>query len=636
MSFLENNPGSKLKEGLNVRKILVAVTIVLIGIFSIGVAENVVNPDTVVEDTYYNIQSLDPAWVSDVGSEEAISQFYDNLIQYDGTSVTRFLPMLSTNVPSVEDGTLLDNGTTYIFHIRQGVYFHNGDLLTPQDVVYSLERAVLFDRAGGPSWMLSEPLLPKIDGKYVDSITQWAVKLAGVKSWDDLFATGTKNPLNASYKQALIDAFNMLAKDFEIKGNDVIIHLPHSYAPFLATLAHYNTLASVLDEQWCAAHKAWDGSANDWWYYHNPTVNDDPLYNIENGTGPFELANWSGGLQITFERFDKYWAEPAKIKYGVINDVAEFTTRKLDLTRGQADVINVLVPYLSQVEGIPGVKVYTHLPTFAIDSIFFTWNVNNQGGNPYLGSGKLDGHGIPPDFFSNKDVRMAFEYLFPYSTYIKQVWLDQALIPNGAVPKGLLGYNPATPTAFNQNLAKAAEYFKKAYNGELWNKGFEFTAVYNTGNTQRQTALEMLQYYAAQVNPKFKIDIASELWATYLNDLIMNRIPMFMIGWTGGPDPYDSAQPFYGSGGAFGAFLGSNYIEWVKEYMDPLLSESMSTTDPQKRAEIFTEMNTIAHDNALFLFTDQQEGVAVMRTWLKGWEYNPMSFLRLNFYSLSK
>jgi peptide/nickel transport system substrate-binding protein len=62
----------------------------------------------------------------------------------------------------------------------------------------------------------------------------------------------------------------------------------------------------------------------------------------------------------------------------------------------------------------------------------------------------------------------------------------------------------------------------------------------------------------------------------------------------------------------------------------------MSTTDPQKRAEIFTEMNTIAHDNALFLFTDQQEGVAVMRTWLKGWEYNPMSFLRLNFYSLSK
>lgn len=618
------------------KKVLLVIVLVLsVLISSISLAQNVVNPDTVVEETYYNIQTLDPAWVSDVGSEEAISQFYDNLLQYDGTSVSKLLPMLSINVPSVADGTLLDNGTTYIFHIRQGVYFHNGDVLTPKDVVYSLERAVLFDRAGGPSWMLSEPLLPAIDGHYVDSITQWAVKIAGVKSWDDLFATGTKIPRNDQYKQALIDTFKLLDKDFEIKGNDVIIHLPQPYAPFLATLAHFNTLGSILDEKWCAQQKLWDGAANDWWIYHNPVQSADPIYGIENGTGPFELVSWNSDRDITFQRFDKYWAGPAKIKYGVIKYVPEFTTRKLDLTRGNADVITTLIPFLSQVQGIPDVTVITHLPTFAIDSIFFTWNVQSEG-NAYIGSGKLNGRGIPPDFFSNKDVRMAFEYLFPYNTYIDQVWLGEGIQPNGAVPKGLLGYNPYNPPMFTQDLVKATEYFKKAYNGDLWKNGFEFTAVYNSGNTQRQTALEMLQYYAQKVNPKFKIQISSELWAAYLNDLIVNKIPMFMIGWTGGPDPYDSAQPFYSSSGALSAFLGSNYIKWASENMDILLSQSMQTTDPQKRADIFTQMNVISRDNALFIFTDQQEGVQVMRTWLKGWQYNPMSYLRLNFYTLSK
>ncbi|WP_114416314.1 ABC transporter substrate-binding protein [Marinospirillum perlucidum] len=47
------------------------------------------------------------------------------------------------------DWILSPDGLTYTFHLREGVHFHNGRLLTPEVVVFSLER--LLDPAGGNS-----------------------------------------------------------------------------------------------------------------------------------------------------------------------------------------------------------------------------------------------------------------------------------------------------------------------------------------------------------------------------------------------------------------------------------------------------------------------------------------------------
>ncbi len=598
-------------------------------------AGNVPNPNMVIEETIGLIPTLDPAWSYDTGSGEAIWQIYDNLIQYNGSSISEFRPMLSTNVPNAEDGTILDNGRTYIFHIRQNVKFHNGDILTPKDVVYSIERAVIFDRAGGPSWMLAEPLLPMINGAYVDSIEQWAVKLAGVKSFDDLFVEGTRTPKNDKYKQALVDTFNLLNKDFEIRGNNVIIHLPHSYPPFLYILAHGVSESSILDERWAVDNGAWPGTADTWWKYHNPTREKDPLYSITNGTGPFTLDRWIKGREIVFKRFDEYWAGPAKIKYGVIKKVPEFTTRKLDLIRGEADIIYVPRQYMKQVENVSGVKISKGLPLLSIDVGVFNFNINSRG-NPYIGSGKLDGNGIPSDFFSNKDVRLAFEYLFPYNVFIKQVWMGQAIVPNSVVPKGLFAYDENVPKAFGQNLSKAREYFKKAYNGELWNKGFTMTLVYNSGNIQRQTACEMIKYYARRINPKFKVNVVSELWASFLDDYESGKLPFFVVGWSADyPDPYDFEQPFYASKGVYGSTLGSNYIKWAKKNMNPLLMKSMQMVEQAKRAQVYQKMNIIAHDQALYMFLDQPLSMNVRRSWINGWYYNPMR-PGIDFYSLSK
>lgn len=57
---------------------------------------------------------------------------------------------------------------------------------------------------------------------------------------------------------------------------------------------------------------------------------------------------------------------------------------------------------------------------------------------------------------------------------------------------------------------KAEEYFKKAWDGELWEKGFKLIIPYGIGGwlpEGMRIALEMLAENLRKVNPKFQISI---------------------------------------------------------------------------------------------------------------------------------
>lgn len=600
------------------------VSILLIG--AIGFA-NVSNPNTMIQLTDSDIVSLDPFWPYSPPSNNIDFQIYESLVQYDASSTSRFLPMLATNVPSVEDGTIRDNGKTYIFHIRKNVRFHNGDILTPEDVKYSLERLVIFDRSGGPSWMVTRPLTG------VDSLADLAVKYAGVKKWKDMLSE--KGNLKPEYKGAILKAFGVLDKSVEVKGNDVIIHMPKPYPSLVSILAHGICGSYIMDKKWATENGAWPGTADTWWKYHNPVREKDPLFSIANGTGPFMLMNWNRGVEIDLHRFDGYWRAPAKIKNVIVKVVKEYTTRKLMIARGDADITTIPQQYISQVVNIPGVKVVEKLPILGEDCGFMTYTINMKG-NPYVGSGKLDGNGIPSDFFSDINVRKAFSYMFPYKTYIKEVWNGNAIQPNGPIPKGIFGYDPTIPT-YHFDLEKATEYFKKAFNGELWNKGFKMSIVYITGSVQTQQVANMLSAYARKINPKFKVEVKSEIWASYVRDRLEWKLPYFMTGWFADyPDADDFVYPFLYSTGYYGLTLGKGYQELAEKVFDPLIDQAENTTDVQERLKLYKELSVKAYDEAAIMWLFQPLGNHVQRTWVHGWYYNPMLRGMEDFYALSK
>lgn len=609
---------------------MVLVLALVMAFTSFSFAE-VKNPDSIILVTIGGPETIDPHWSYDTASGEVIYNLYDNLINYNGESTSEFLPMLSTKVPSVENGLIKDDGLTYIFPIREGVKFHNGDVLTPEDVVYSIKRGLVFDRAGGPMWMLFEPLLA------THSIEETAVELAGVENYSDLFENGDpRGELKSNYKNAMVKVItDYVDKVVEIDGNNVIFHLAQPYGPFLNILAHSGGWAAIIDKKWAIEQGAWDGKADTWWKYHDPENEKDPLYKIENGTGPFVLKKWVPEEIVMFERFDDYWQGPAKIKNAQIKSVNEWTTRKLMLQAGDADIAYVPIQYLSEVKGLEGVRIIENLPSLSNVVSMWPWTINAEG-NTYIGSGKLDGKGIPPDFFSDIHVRRGFSYLFPYKIFITKIAKGQAIRNPGPIIKGILGFSDDPSLFYEFSLLKAKAEFEQAWDGQLWEKGFEFSIFYNEGNDTRKAISDMLATYAKMINPKFKLTSVGVQWSAYLKAFLTEKLPIFTIGWLADyPDPHNWAPVYMGSKGDYSSMFGEAYREFARKNVDPLLDKALKETDLEKRAALYKELTQIAHDQAISLYVYQPIGHHVERTWVQGWYYNPIR-PGVDFYSLSK
>jgi len=114
------------------KKILV-LTWLLVFVLGISVAfAEIKNPDTYVYLHIGEPDTLDPGYAYDNASGEVLTYIYENLISYDGVNLQKFIPILATEIPTVENGLIQDNGTTYVFPIREGVKFHNGNDFTPK------------------------------------------------------------------------------------------------------------------------------------------------------------------------------------------------------------------------------------------------------------------------------------------------------------------------------------------------------------------------------------------------------------------------------------------------------------------------------------------------------------------------
>ena len=111
------------------------------------------NPDSFIMATIGGPDSLDPSYQYDKASYEIIFNVYEGLLFYNRDKVDEFVPVLATGMP-----TMNEDGSQYVFELRQGIKFHEGGDLTPSDVAYSFWRTMIQDRAGGPSWVVLEPL----------------------------------------------------------------------------------------------------------------------------------------------------------------------------------------------------------------------------------------------------------------------------------------------------------------------------------------------------------------------------------------------------------------------------------------------------------------------------------------------
>ena len=555
--------------------------------------ETVKNPETYVHVGPGDWDTLDPAVAYDISSDTVIANIYEPLIDFDGVHVDRYVPLLATDVPSLKNGLLSRDGRVYTFPIRQGVRFHDGTLMRPQDVAYSLRRFLLI---GAPvSALLLEPFL-------------------GIYHVQD-------------EEGKLAFSFADLERVIRVHGDSVVLTLPAPFGPFLSVLAGFSF---VVSEQWARANGDWDGTAATLPRHANAKKESTAFFARANGTGPFKLEQWDrAGRQLVLARNDAYWRIPPRLARVVLRAVPETTTRVLMFKSGDADSIVLGRRDLPLVEGAPGVRVIDNLPlTTRLSSVlWFVMDIDTQG-NPNTVSGRLDGNGIPGDFFTDVHVRRAFGYAFDYETFIASAYRGKAVPARGMFPRGMLGYRLGQDY-FTLDRGKAIAEFKAAWGGAIWERGFRLTILHITGVAESEVAILLLKEGIESLNPRFKIDTRSLLYSSFIEELHAHRAPAFWSGYEADyPDPHNAAFAMLHS--------GSMRIQRYQTpgEVDSLIIDALREADPRKREALYFEINRKYFELAPSITTVSPVGFRAQRSWVRGWYFNPARFFR--YYSIWK
>src|SRR5690606_29676674 len=227
--------------------------------------------------------------------------------------------------------------------------------------------------------------------------------------------------------------------------------------------------------------------------------------------------------------------------------------------------------------------------------------------------GQLDGNGIPADFFTDVNVRRAFAHLFDQQGIVDQLYEGSGQVLTMGLPPSFLGYNDDVAVR-TLDLEAAEEYFRAAWGGELWDTGFEFTAIYNAGNTIRQTALEIIADNLSFINPDFRMNVRSLPWADFLNRSAERKVPMFALGWAADyADPSNFINTFYDNDGYYANRTSIDVPE-----IQALIDEADTIFDPAERGFIYREIGTLHYDLAPIIAVPTQSPFIAARENLQG------------------
>ena len=226
-----------------------------------------------------DIISMDPGEVFEISAGEIMGNSYDRLMRFDVNDPSKLVGDIAKSWAVSADGK------TYTFQIKPGLKFASGNALTAEDVVYSLQRAVLLDKS--PAFIL----------------TQFGFAKENVK--DKIKQTG---PLT------------------------VTIETDKEYAPTFVYNCLTANIASIVDKKLVTANEK-DGDLGYAWLKTNYA-----------GSGPMKLREWRANEIVALERNDNYWGPKSKLARVIYRHVKEAATQRLMLEKGDADVARNLAP----------------------------------------------------------------------------------------------------------------------------------------------------------------------------------------------------------------------------------------------------------------------------------------------------
>jgi peptide/nickel transport system substrate-binding protein len=503
--------------------------------------------------------TLDPAGYNNEVGKRVIQQGYESLLTYNGADTTTFVPQLATMLP-----TISEDGLTYTFTIRDGITFHNGNTLTGEDVAYSFQRGILQGGYDSPQYLLTEPLL----GAGIRDVSELLFANDGIGREQ----RGNREAVQSADPALLHSVCEQVTSHIQVDGNRVTFTLTNAWSPFLHILT--STSASVMDKEWVTDNGGWNGDCETWQDYYAIPLEENFVATHINGTGPFQLERIVPKEEVVLYANETYWrtrdigpaweggpvGEPA-FKTIVVSIVPTweyseggYYSRFPAMQAGDVDTTFVEPTHYPDIDLMVGercefsivtqqyncrsrewergpFRLYRGKPSNTRTDVLFNWAITNEPTNRFLGSGQLDGEGIPPDFFSDVHVRRGFAYCFNNNPYIESVFSGEASLWVGTTLDTMAKYN-LYGTRFRYDLARCKAEFAQAWEGVLPTTGFRLQVPYRVDDEETRTILTLLQSGLSTANPLYQLELVGVTPSAYTEYEAANMVPLFPATWT--------------------------------------------------------------------------------------------------------
>jgi peptide/nickel transport system substrate-binding protein len=424
--------------------------------------------------------------------------------------------------------------------------------------------------------------------------------------------------------------------------------------------------ASIVSREWVIDHGGWDGDCATWHRYYGRAlnqINENELGTGAMGTGPYLLDHWELGKEIVLRANEKYWrrepaweggpAGPPAIKEVHFQLISDFDTRFAQLQAREVDSISTdSVPDRSRLDSLVGVvcslsdrdcqpsekpegalEMVRGGPSTTRTDLFFTFEINTAGGNGYIGSGQLDGDGIPPNFFSNEHVRRAFSQCFNYDRYLREVMHGEGIRTINVMLPNMPGYDPDSPY-YNYDPERCADEFRQAqFNGRsVWDAGFRMVVPYPSSYPEYKPISEILKDELAALNNKFRIEVLEVEGSEYFGQRRDHKLPLFTGGWLEDVhDPHNWLIPY--TVGTFSIYQAVSPD--LRNQLESFVTRGVAAADPNERKEIYRGFNRLYYEQAPAILLYVSVNRHYQQRWVNGWFDNPV-YPGIYYYVLSK
>jgi peptide/nickel transport system substrate-binding protein len=516
--------------------------------------------------------SFNPLVIEDADSAEISDMMLSGLTTSD--------PVTQETIPALaKSWEISADKKQYIFHLRKGVKWSDGQPFTADDVIFSFDvvMATTRDPKTGQN-------LPRFPNRYIQQYT-----IAG-------------QPLRYE----------------KIDDYTVRFITPDLYAPFINDVG----FLGIMPKHKLAAHLDDDSLLKQWTV---ETAINRPASIVS--TGPFVLLSYRPGDRLILKPNPHYWRADTQgqrlpyIDLYIIKFVKDQNAELVNFATGLTESSPVSPADVGWVERGEGTHNYTIHDRGPSSGISFIWFNQNPGkdpkGKPFVEPYKLK-------WFQDSRFRRAISYGFNREGIVEGVYFSRAKPLHSIISEAnIKWYNPDVPQfGFDRSkalsLLKEAGFTKKG-DGKLYDQEghpVEFDVMLPQGS---QTAPQIISSFKEDMK---EMGIGVKLTPIDFGTMIAKTSQSFdyeasIMGFTGGGDP-SGGKAIYKSDGRLHVWNPGQKkpaTPWEAR-VDELMALQEKTFDPVQRKAYIDEMQVLfAEERPLIYLVTPNAYVGLKNKW---------------------